>query len=254
MGKQPQQMDIYFPDKGGPWPVVFYIHGGGWSTGDKIEAGGLAQWLNPLGYVVVSVNYRMYPTFYFPAYIEDPKCGVRFLRAHAAEYNLNPNRFAAWGASAGGHLAALLGTADKSAGWDVGEYPDQSSRVQAVVDMAGPSDLAAGFEQTGLEAVILLGFDTVPDGKSKASPITYVSADDPPFLILHGDKDGLVPVEQGQAIYDALMKAGVPATLVIVKNGGHNITAVEAGPISPTKEEIDQILLDFLQKTLQIKQ
>lgn len=249
---EPQMMDIYLPKEGGPWPTVIYIHGGSWMNGDKGEAKGLADWLNPLGYAVVSINYRMYPRVKFPSLIEDPKCAIRFLRANAIKYNLDPERFAAWGASAGGHLAALVGTSDASQGWDVGEYADQSSRVQAVVDMSGISNLAE-FKYSGLLTVIMLAFGTKPETRLVGSPITYATSDDPPFLIIHGDRDATVPVEQGQAMYDALIKAGAPAKLVIVKGAGHDVTAADAPPTEPTKDEIGQMLLDFLEETLKSK-
>ena len=249
----PQKLDIYLPKEGGPWPLVIYVHGGSWMTNDKAEAKGLAEWLNPLGYAVASLNYRMYPKVRFPALIEDPKCGVRYLRANAVKYNLDPNRFAAWGASAGGHLVALLGTADASAGWEVGEYLDQSSRVQAVVDMSGPADLSLKFKNSGLMTVIMMAFAIKPAERLVGSPISYATSDDPPFLIIHGDQDPIVPLEQGQAMYDALIKAGAPAKLVIVKNGLHDLTATGAAPTSPTQDEINQILLDFLKETLTAK-
>jgi acetyl esterase/lipase len=249
MGGLPQKMDIYFPETGGPWPVVYYVHGGSWMNGDKAEAEGLAKWLNPLGYLVASVNYRMYPSVKFPALIEDPKCGVRFLRAHAAEYNIDPERIAAWGASAGGHLVALLGTTEASAGFDTGEYLEQSSRVQAVVDISGPSDLALTFKNSGLLTVIMLGFAIKPEARAFGSPVTYATADDPPFLIIHGDQDEVVPVEQGQVMYDALTKVGAPAKLVIVKNGRHNL-ADPTVTTTPSLSEVGQIQLDFLAETL----
>ncbi len=250
MDGEPQKLDIYLPKTGGPWPLVIYVHGGSWMTNDKAEAKGLAEWLNPLGYAVASLNYRMYPHVRFPALIEDPKCGVRYLRANAVKSNLDPNHFAAWGASAGGHLVALLGTADASAGWEVGEYLDQSSRVQAVVDMSGPSNLALTFKNSGLLTVIMMAFAIKPADRAVGSPVTYATSDDPPFLIIHGDKDPIVPVEQGQAMYDALIKAGAPAKLVIVKGGLHDLTAAGAAPTSPTQAEINQMLLDFLKETL----
>lgn len=253
MDGQPQMLDIYFPSEGGPWPVVIYIHGGSWMNGDKAEAKELAEWLNPHGYAVVSVNYRMYPRVKFPSLIQDPKCAVRFLRANATKYNLSPERFATWGASAGGHLAALLGTSDASMGWDVGEYTDQSSRVQAVVDMSGPADLSVDVTNSGLRSIVMLAFGTKPEARAVASPVTYATSDDPPFIIIHGDRDSVVPVEQGQAMYDALIKAGVSAKLVIVKNGEHDLTATGAETTSPTQDEVGEMLIDFLEKTLKGK-
>lgn len=244
----PEKMDIYFPEQGGPWPALVYVHGGSWMQGDKAEAAGLAKWLNPLGYIVVSLNYRMYPAVKFPILIEDVKCGIRSLRAHAAEYNLDVNRIGAYGASAGGHLVALLGTSDASQGWDVGEYTGQSSRVQAVVDISGPSDLTKMYPNYGLGTVIMMAFGIRVPQREAASPNTYASPDDPPFLVIHGEKDEVVPLEQGQLMYDALIKGGVSAQMVIVKGGNHALTATEG--ISPTRPEIDQLILDFLEKTL----
>jgi len=135
----PQKLDLYFPKSGGPWPVLFYVHGGSWMEGDKVEGEGW-RGMNDSGYLVASVNYRMAAEGKFPVMIEDLKCAVRYLKAHSAEYNLDPNRIGVVGASAGGHLVALLGTADETAGWDEGEYADQSSNVQAVISMSGIYD------------------------------------------------------------------------------------------------------------------
>jgi acetyl esterase/lipase len=203
--------------------------------------------MTPRGYAVVSVNYRLYPFGRFPGMIEDVKCAVRFLRAHATDYNLDPQHFAAIGASSGGHLAALLGTSDEKAGWDVGEYTEYSSRVQAVADMSGPTDLTQKFTNTDIALLILVAFGG--EQIVKGSPVTYVTPDDPPFLIIHGDNDGVIPVEQSQLFYDSLIKAGVPAQLVIVKNGDHQLTAPD-GSATPTLAEINQMELDFLDKYL----
>ncbi|HZJ25177.1 MAG TPA: alpha/beta hydrolase, partial [Anaerolineales bacterium] len=116
MGAVNQKMDIYFPASGGPWPVLAYVHGGSWMHGDKSEAILFAARMTSQGYLVVSINYRLYPEGKFPHMIEDVKCAIRSLRAHASEYNLDPNRVAAIGPSAGGHLVSLLGTSDASAG------------------------------------------------------------------------------------------------------------------------------------------
>ncbi len=175
--------------------------------------------------------------------IEDVKCAIRSLRAHASDYNLDPQRIAAIGASAGGHLVSLLGTTDKSAGWDSGEYLDQSSRVQAVVAMAPPTDLTQKFPNPDMELMRHVGPGEV--NVAQASPITYVTADDPPFLLIHGDRDSVVPFEQSQSMYDRLIQNGVPAQLVVVKNGDHSLTAAN-GTATPTLAEIDQIILDFL--------
>jgi len=242
-----RNMDIYFPSSGGPWPALVYIHGGSWMRGDKSEAAPFAYWMTSQAYIVVSINYRLYPQARFPAMIEDAKCAIRSLRAHAAEFNLDPNRIAAVGTSAGGHLAALLGTSDAGAGWDIGEHLDQSSRVQAVIVMAPVTDLSRHFPNADIETMRLAGFDETTIGG--ASPITHVTADDPPFLLVHGDLDPLVPYEQSALMYDRLVNAGVPAQLVMVQNAGHSLVVTD-GSIRPTFAEINQIILDFLAKYL----
>ena len=243
----PQKLDIYFPSSGGPWPVAIHVHGWAWMKGDKSEAVGLGTALNTEGYVVAAVNYRLYPQAHFPDFIEDVKCAVRFLRAHAADYNLDPERFAAIGASAGGHLVALLGTSDQSAGFDVGEYLNQSSRVQAVIDISGPSDLSQDFKNNDLAALMLVAFGS--DQLAAASPVTHITSDDPPFLILHGDNDGVVEVVHAYILNDALVAAGVPVKLVIVNNGDHSLNAPD-GSATATQEEIWQMELDFLEANL----
>lgn len=252
-GGQPQKMDVYFPLSGGPWPVFLYVHGGAWNKGDKAEGAGW-KFLNDKGYLVVSVNYRLAAyNVKFPAMIEDVKCAVRYLRAHATEYNLDPKRIGALGASAGGHLVALLGTADQSAGWDVGEYADQSSRVQAVVAEAVFSDFTLTMPNSIAMAIYFamgeLPGSTTPSLKA-ASPVTYVTPDDPPFLIIHGEEDGYSPVEQAQTLDAKLRTAGVSSTLIIVKGGQHNLQSSDGSPTTPTQEEITQNIVDFLNANL----
>jgi acetyl esterase/lipase len=179
--------------------------------------------------------------------IEVVMCAIRSLRAHAAEYNLDPNRIGAMGVSAGGHLVSLLGTTTPGDGWDVGEYLDQSSRVQAVVSMAGVMDLARDFPNADIEAMKRIGFGE--HNVAQASPITHVTPDDPPFLLIHGANDELVPYEQSQLMYDRLVQSNVPAQLMIVANANHSFIAPD-GNTSPTLGEINQTIADFLAKYL----
>ena len=247
--EQPQKLDIYYPASGGPWPVVFYVHGGSWMEGDKAEGAGW-RGLNDLGYLVISVNYRMAAEGKFPVMIEDVKCALRFLRAHAAEFNLDPEHIATIGASAGGHLVSLLGTADESAGWDEGEYADQSSRVQAVVSISGMYDFTVKIP-SGIGSAIYYAFGALAGKASPemlaASPVTHIDANDPPFLFLLGTSYGLIPVEPAELINTHLTEAGVPSTLVIVEKGDHGLQGKNA---SPTQEEINAVILDFLAKNL----
>jgi len=240
-------MDVYFPEAGGPWPTVVYVHGGSWISGDKSEAALFATGMASQGYLVVSINYRLYPAARYPAMIEDVKCAIRSLRANADQYNLDPNRIAAMGVSAGGHLVALLGTSDQSAGTDVGEYLEQSSRVQAVIAMAPVTDLTRNFPNADIELMRHVGFGE--ENIVQASPITHITADDPPFLLIHGDRDTVVPYEQSQLMYDRLVQTGVPAQLVIIKNADHSLSAFN-GMATPTLGEIHQIILNFLEQYL----
>jgi acetyl esterase/lipase len=224
-GDDQQKLDLYLPEKSdAPLPVIVWIHGGAWFAGDK--AGGPAIRYVGRGYAVASINYRLSQQAKFPAQIEDCKSAVRWLRAHAKEYNLNPTRVAAWGDSAGGHLVALLGTSGDVKQFDVGDNLDQLSRVQAVVDWYGPTDFTkmGGMHDApdGPEAQLIGG--PVQQNKDKAAvanPITYVSKDDPPFLIMHGDKDVVVPFNQSELLLDALKSAGVEASLHPVPGAGH---------------------------------
>lgn len=251
------KMDVYYPKSAaGPVPVVMYVHGGGWTGGDKQDGAGRAAipYLQDAGFLVVSINYRLAPQSRFPAQIEDVKCAVRYLRANAETYSLDPARIGAWGGSAGGHLVSLLGVTDDSDGMNgTGGYPDESSRVQAVVDMFGPSDLTQEFEGGAIgQALGKRVFGTSESGAAilkEASPVTYVSADDPPFLILHGDSDRLVPPSQSQELYEKLKSAGVPATLVMVRNAGHAFQS-QGGPISPSSQEINEMIVEFFKQKL----
>ncbi|MHC1785154.1 MAG: alpha/beta hydrolase fold domain-containing protein [Anaerolineaceae bacterium] len=249
------KMDVYYPRTAdNSWPLVIYIHGGGWVKGDKELGAGaveIAQ-LKKAGFLVASINYRLAPEFQFPAQIQDVKCAVRHFRAHASEYNLNPEKIGVWGGSAGGHLVSLLGTSDESAGWEVGEYLDQSSRVQAVVDMFGPADLYLAFEsEPGFLCREVFGATSNSDPVlAQASPVTYVSPDDPPFLILHGDQDNLVPVEHSEVLYEKLQAAGVPSELVIVKNAGHGFKPMDGKAIDPTRFEISTTIQTFFEENL----
>jgi acetyl esterase/lipase len=193
------------------------------------------------GYLVVSINYRLYPEAFFPAMIQDVKCAIRSLRAHAADFNLDPDRIGLTGHSAGGHLAALAGLADESAGFDVGEYLDQSSRVQAVLVSAGPVDLGRSYPDY-LTATIrdVFGQEQFASG----SPVAYITPDDPPFFIMHGDWDDVVPLEQSQILYEQLVLAGIPAQLLIVHNGDHGYSPA-GGALSPGWDEIYRMTTDF---------
>jgi acetyl esterase/lipase len=224
------KLDLYVPKSNAPLPLVIWVHGGGWEMGSKFGGGPSLALLNK-GYAVASINYRLSRDAVFPAQIEDCKEAVRWLRSNAKERNLDPDHFGAWGMSAGGHLVALLGTTDDTAFTNGSERKNVTSRVQAVCDWFGPSD----FLHWGLvkatdpiaqrpSAISRLLGGLVPDKMDlakQASPVTYVSKNCPPFLIYHGEKDPIVPLQQAEALYEALKKAGVDSTLHVLDGAGH---------------------------------
>ncbi len=230
-GHERQKLDLFLPKDGTNLPLIINIHGGAFKMGSK-EQGVPLEYLVQ-GYAVASINYRLSQHAKFPAQIEDCKAAVRWLRAHATAYRLDPNRFAAWGASAGGHLAAMLGTTGDTKEFDVGANLDQTSRMQAVVDYFGPTDflqmdthrLPNGqvHDAANSPESELIG-GAIQDNKAKtakANPIAYVTPGDPPFLICHGDQDPLVPHHQSELLEAALKKAGVPVKFYTVKGAGH---------------------------------
>ena len=241
-GHERQKLDLYLPkDARGPLPLILWVHGGGWQNGSKANAFPLRFGFTAKGYAIASLGYRLTDAAVFPAQIQDVKAAIRWLRAHAAQYQLAPDRFAAWGSSAGGHLVALLGTAGDIQAFDVGAHLGQSSRVQAVIDYYGPSDLRRFVETPGYgthgiagspESKLIGGI--VVENQSKAaaaSPVTYVTAEDPPFLILHGSADPTVPVNQSETLHAALRQAGVASSLHLLpgaKHGGPEFTSPEA--------------------------
>ncbi len=248
-----QLMDVYYPDEGDePWPVAVYVHGGGWVSGDKSSGAGyrLVEPLRKNGYLVVSVNYRLSPEYLFPTHIEDVKCAIRHLRAKAAFYNLDPERIGAFGGSAGGHLVALLGTTDPASGLEgSGEYQEYSSRVQAVVDLFGPTDEEAFCIPSKIETVF--GADSCEEEIiTIASPMTYITADDPPFMILHGDQDDVVPIRQSERLHEALTAEGVPSTFITVENAGHGFLRAGDGELNPSMRVILEMVLDFFDQHL----
>ncbi len=257
-GKIALKMDLYYPKtRAASMPVVLYLHGGAWEFGTKLSSGGIVNF-SPLlerGFVIASADYRLAPPDKFPAQIYDVKCAVRSLRARAGQYNIDPQRIGVWGASAGAHLAMLLGVTDRSAGFEGDEgYGDQSSRVQAVVDMFGPADLTApGFVQNtqGIsQAVFGVPANSSSDVLKKASPITYVSKDDPPFLVVQGAQDTVVPLSQSREFVARLKAAGVPVIFIVVRNAGHGLAPTEQGPMTPNPVAVLGSVADFFTATL----
>ena len=249
-GGRAMLLDLYLPEKSDkPLPLIVWIHGGAWLGGSK-DGGSPALQFTANGYAVAHVGYRLSPEAKFPAQINDCKAAVRWLRANAIKYNLDATKFIAWGSSAGGHLVALLGTTGDVKELE-GEVNDvkESSRVQAVIDWFGPADfLHIGEAKSNRdhnapdspESKLIGG--ALPENKdkaAKASPTTYVSKDDPPFLIMHGDQDFEVPFQQSELLADALKKAGVDVTFVPMKGASHGFGGAQA--IEPVRDFLKRV-------------
>ncbi|WP_438492527.1 alpha/beta hydrolase fold domain-containing protein [Paenibacillus sp. IHBB 3054] len=233
-----------------PMPVMVYIHGGGWNHGDRKQAlASICSYVTKRGYIGVSLDYRLTPEAPFPAQIQDVKLAIRYLRAHAAEYHLDPSRIGVWGTSSGGHLASLLGTTGQITSGDTitldtghvvnvpdlggnGGWHQYSDQVQAVVDMYGPADFTTNFANSYKSVKALLGGNnafSVPDQARLAMPGTYASPDDPPFFIRHGDADATIPYTDSVTFSNQLKDAGVKVVDVkIVPKQGHGFTGEAA--------------------------
>ncbi|MEX2025784.1 MAG: alpha/beta hydrolase [Pirellulaceae bacterium] len=240
-GEMPLLLDVIKPkeaaEEGKLRPCIVWIHGGGWQNGNKNSGlSRLGVWVASGDYVGVSVGYRLSGVATWPAQIHDCKAAIRWVRANADKLGIDPDKIGVWGSSAGGHLVSLLGTSG-----DVKELegengtPGVSSRVACVVDYCGPSDFLL-FARSGASAANangpvskLLGgpVSEKQDAAREASPVTYVTKDDPPFLVVHGTADRTVPYAQGERFYEKLKAAGVDATFVKLDGGGHGIGGPE---------------------------
>jgi acetyl esterase/lipase len=215
------------PAGAGPFPAIICLHSGGWVGGDRKQMKGTIEALARRGYVAVSPDYRLAPKDRFPAQIEDCKAVVRWLRANAEKYCINPQRIGAFGFSAGAHLACLLGVTSKDDGLE-GESgnAEQSSAVQAVVSFFGPTDFtqpdwSKEVRQRHLEPFLGGPAEAKADVYHRASPMTYVSKNAPPFLFVHGTADDIVPIQQSERMVEKLQQAGVSARLIAVQEEGH---------------------------------
>ncbi|KAF0240736.1 MAG: peptidase S9 prolyl oligopeptidase active site domain-containing [Planctomycetota bacterium] len=250
-------LDVYKPKKTpqGLMPAVVWIHGGGWRHGDKNNAGNAIA-LAKRGFFAVSINYRLSDVAVFPAAIEDCKGAIRWVRANAKENGVDPERIGVWGSSAGGHLALLAGCADESAGLEgKSGYAKVSSRVQAVCSWFGPADFRIVGSVARDPVAQFLGGTMEEKGEAYklASPVTHASKDDPPVLMIHGDKDGTVKLEQSEVMLKALKEVGASAELVVVKNAGHGWKS-EGKAVEPGADEIMAMSMKFFEEKLAAKE
>lgn len=223
-------MDVYYPAEIRPGklqPLIVLIHGGGWSGGSRNEPifVGLALEWAQRGYVVASIDYRLSREAPFPAAVEDCKTAVRWLKTYADEFKLDPKRVAVWGHSAGAHLATLVAVAPRTAGLEGNLFPNVDSTVQAAVSVAGNFDFFltpnAGLERPGM---FLAGTAETREARLKAaSPTSYVGKETPPFLLIHGTRDGVVNVVQSDAFAAALTAASVPVNYQRIEGAKHDV-------------------------------
>jgi acetyl esterase/lipase len=227
VGPAELKLDLAQPAEGaGPFPAVLVIHGGGWRAGNKADNRTALAEFAKRGYVAISPQYRFCPKDTFPAQVHDVKAAVRWLRAHKDEYKVDPDHIGAVGFSAGGHLSLMLGLTGPDDGLE-GDVPAgaPSSKVQAVVNYFGPSDLAATDLPDVSQPLVkdLLGGTPAdkPDLAAKASPLTFVTSDDPPILTFQGTKDPLVPYNQAEKLTAAMAKSGVSGRTELLIGAGH---------------------------------
>jgi acetyl esterase/lipase len=259
-GDEAQKLDLYLPETvaDNPLPLIVHIHGGGWRGGSKFPCPVALMVLK--GYAVASVEYRFSQKAIFPAQIQDCQAAIRWLRAHSAQYNFDTKHLGVVGGSAGGHLSALVGTAGgKHAFPMIGGYDDQSDRVEAVCDIFGPADFSTVVQQAAEDKNVknIFAFNTPSDpyslligtrldDKPKAddvSPVHYISKDNPPFLILHGTHDTLVPFAQSEEFAAALKEHGVEVWLQKIPGAGHGGGAFG-------KPAVIQLMQNFFDKYL----
>ncbi len=229
-GEQKLLMDIYRPTNlQGPRPAVLLLHGGGWTLGNRTMERDLARFLASMGYVGATAQYRLCnKEIHHPAPVQDALAAVKYLRSHAADNDVDPDRIAVGGESAGGHLALLVGLVHDPSIFKDDSYPGVSSTVSAVVDIYGPTDLVPCYQDGSwvvkwfLDSYLGGPPEKFADAYKEATPLNYVSKDAPPVLIVHGDQDGMVDYRRhAEALYKALHEAGARCDLVRVPGAGH---------------------------------
>ncbi|MEC5126159.1 alpha/beta hydrolase [Verrucomicrobiales bacterium BCK34] len=247
-GDDRQKLDLYIPareDKSKKLPLVVWIHGGGWAKGSR-DGTGNCSWVLDEGYALASIGYRLTDVAPFPAQLDDCKAGIQWLKKNGAEFGVDADRIVVWGSSAGGHLVAMLGT--------TGDPEDSGDDIDGVIDWFGPTELLTMQEQRTLPVKLdanapdsyeskLVGgtLQEVPEKAKAASPVTHVTKDDAPILILHGNQDPLVPLQQSYTLVKAYDAVEVPAQLVVIEGAGHG------GPAFQT-EGARKVMLEFLNK------
>jgi len=242
------QLDIY-KQKGlqVPAPTLIFIHGGAWKKGKRKDYLPYLIDYAKKGYITVTVSYRLSKVAKFPAAAQDVNCGIKWIKQHAKDYGIDPDRMALIGGSAGGHLALLLGYGGDEAVFNQDCEQGPNSNVKAIVDFYGPVDLTTPYSITTEQVQRFMGvsYDENPDLYKLASPSTFITSDDPPTLIFHGTIDSLVPVSQSDSLASWLQQAGVPRDYHRLKGWPHTMDAAKK------VNEYSQFYIDtFLEKYL----
>lgn len=254
------KMDLLVPQGKEPMPAIVFVTGGGFINANKDSYIQERLRLAEEGYVTASIEYRVAPTATFPEPLQDVKAAVRYLRAHAEQFRIDPDRIGIFGGSAGGYLAAMAGTTSGTRRFDTGDHLDQSSAVQAVVDLYGVSDLTsigadyapevqALHRTSGATEALWLkgspvfngragGVQDYPEEAEAANPLHYISETTPPFLLMHGDRDTVVSPSQTEILHQALRAKGVDSTRYVVQGAAH-------GGVYWVQPEILEIIVDF---------
>lgn len=219
----PLKADVYVPQGDGPFPAMIVVHGGAWATGTKQQLAGIAQGLAKQGYTTAAISYRLAPQDKFPSQVYDCQAAVRWLRANADKFKLDPERIGGYGYSAGGHLVAMLGTLDDDDFQEPGLAKNvPSARLQVVVAGGAPCDFRMMPEDNERLSYWLGGTrNDKPDAYRDASPAKYITADDPPMFFFHGEDDDIVPIRSPQRMADLLKEAGVVVEFHAIPKAGH---------------------------------
>jgi len=230
-GGKSLQLDLYEPKAPHPaTPAIVLIHGGAWRGGKRSDYRYYCLRFAEQGYVVATISYRLVKEAPFPAAVQDAKCAVRWMRANAAKYHVDPNKIAVMGGSAGGHLAMMVGyTADSPELEGDGGNPGVSSRVQAVINFYGPTDLTTPFARGNSVVVDFIGkpYDEAPDQYKLASPLAHLRKGAPPTLTLHGTIDDVVPIDQADMLEKRLTELRIPHEYVRLEGWPHTMDLAE---------------------------
>jgi acetyl esterase/lipase len=266
------KMDVLAPKTAGKKPLVVWFPGGGFINADKGGSLDHRTYVAEAGYVVASVQYRTITNgATYTQGVADAKSAIRYLRAHADRYGIDPGKVAVWGESAGGYIAAMVGTTNRVKQFDVGDNLDRSSDVQAVIDQFGPSDLSkigADFDTAFQKELAAPGNSTAqwvfgpgtrksinddPKAIARANPATYVDSSDPPFVLFHGSADNLVSPSQTLLVHNALRVRGVDSTRYVLTGAGHGdlsfLGNATAG-LPWSTQKVMNLIVSFLDKQL----